>query len=130
VTLAHAERSRRLVGGLDDLIVKALVFVPELGAKIEVAIKRISPEDRTAEPFLPGEALDLSTALRAFTIGSAWVNHLDDITDSIEVGKLADLAVPDRDILGPEMGPLGETRVLLTLVEGTAVHEAPSLEPR
>jgi hypothetical protein len=36
--------------------------------------------------------------------------------------------VLDRDILGPEVGPLGETRVLLTMIEGAAVFEDPSLE--
>ena len=35
---------------------------------------------------------------RAFTLGSAYVNHLDDVTGSIEVGKLADLVVVDRDL--------------------------------
>jgi predicted amidohydrolase YtcJ len=61
---------------------------------------------------------------------SAWVNHLDDVTGSIEVGKLADLALLDRDILWPGMGPIGDTRVRLTLVEGAAVYEDPSLERR
>jgi hypothetical protein len=36
----------------------------------------------------------------------------------------------DRVILGPGMGPIGDTRVLLTLVEGAAVYEDPSLERR
>ncbi|HTT53520.1 MAG TPA: amidohydrolase, partial [Streptosporangiaceae bacterium] len=50
-----------------------------------------------AEPFLPGQALSLGEALAAYTIGSAFVNHLDDATGSIEVGKLADLIVLERD---------------------------------
>ena len=49
-------------------------------------------------PFLPEERLDLAEALEAFTIGSAYVNHLDDETGSLEVGKLADLVVLDRDL--------------------------------
>lgn len=117
------ESGARLAGGSDWS-----VSTPNVMAEIEVALSRISPEDRTAEPFLPREALDLPAALRAFTLGSAWVNHLDAISGSIAVGKLADLAVLDRDILGPEVGPLGETRVLLTMIEGAAVFEDPSLE--
>ena len=35
---------------------------------------------RPAEPFLPEQALDLATALAAYTAGSAWVNHRDDST--------------------------------------------------
>ncbi len=117
------ESGVRLAGGSDWS-----VSTPNVMAEIEVAISRISPEDRTAEAFLPGEALDLPAALRAFTRGSAWVNHLDEVSGSIALGKLADLAVLDRDILGPEAGPLGETRVLLTLIEGAAVFEDPALE--
>ena len=49
-------------------------------------------------PFLPEERLTLDEAVRAFTIGSAYVNHLDDATGSISVGKLADLIVLDRDL--------------------------------
>ncbi len=43
-------------------------------------------------------------------------------------GALADLAVLDRDLFDPGQGPIGETRVLATFVEGVAVHEAPGLD--
>jgi len=104
------------------------VSTPNVMAEIETAVNRVSPELRGAAPFLPEEALDLPEALAAFTIGSAWVNHLDHLTGTIEVGKLADLAVLDRDIFGPDAGPIGDTRVLLTLIEGEAVHEDRALE--
>src|SRR3990170_3204183 len=104
------------------------VSTPNVMAEIETAVNRVSPELRGAAPFLPEEALDLPEALAAFTIGSAWVNHLDHLTGTIEVGKLADLAVLDRDIFAPDAGPIGDTRVLLTLIEGEAVHEDRALE--
>ena len=37
-------------------------------------------------------------ALAAYTAGSAYVNHLDDDTGTLEPGKLADLVVLDRDL--------------------------------
>ena len=113
----------RLAGGSDWT-----VSTPNVMAEIEVAVRRVSPEDRTAEPLLAHEALDLRTALRAFTMGSAWVNHLDNGTGSIEVGKLADLCVLDQDISAPDAAPLGDARVLLTMIEGVAVFEDPALE--
>ena len=48
---------------------------------------------RGDEPLLPDERVDLADSHEAFTTGSAHVNHLDDITGSIEVGKRADLVV-------------------------------------
>ena len=95
--------------------------------QLEVAVTRISPESRDLEPLIPEEALDLPTALRTFTAGSAHVNFLDAETGTLEPEKLADLVVLDRDILDPGSGPIGDARVLLTLVEGEAVYADPGL---
>jgi predicted amidohydrolase YtcJ len=43
------------------------------------------------------------------------------VTGSIEVGKLADLAVIDRDLLDMPPKGIGDPRVVLTLVEGEPV---------
>jgi predicted amidohydrolase YtcJ len=90
---------------------------------VEVAVTRVEHPNRDTEPMLPEEALDLETAVAAFTRGSAYVNFLDDETGSIEPGKLADLVVLDRDLFDPDAGPAGDARVLLTLVEGEAVFD-------
>jgi predicted amidohydrolase YtcJ len=93
--------------------------------EIHVAVNRAGP-DADGEPFLPGEAVDLPTALEAFTAGAAYVNHLDDVTGSIAVGKLADLVVLDRDLFAHPASEIRAARVELTLVEGErvfAVHD-------
>ncbi len=95
--------------------------------EMELAVRRIADQHRDGVPFLPEERLDLATALAAFTMGSAYVNHLDDRTGSLEVGKLADLVVLDRDLFAPDAGPIGDAKVLLTMVEGEPVHEDPAL---
>jgi predicted amidohydrolase YtcJ len=113
----------RLIGGSDWM-----VSTPNVLEEIEVAVTRVSPQHRDMAPFLPDEAIDLETALRAFTMGSAWACHRDTTTGSIEVGKLADLVVLDRDLARERTDRIGDARVLLTLVEGEAVHEDPALE--
>jgi predicted amidohydrolase YtcJ len=90
--------------------------------EIEVAVTRVSNDDRSGEPFLLHERLTLDQALAAFTIGSAYVSHLDAETGSIEVGKLADLTVLDRNLRDPNAAPIGEARVLATWVEGVEVY--------
>jgi predicted amidohydrolase YtcJ len=104
------------------------VSTPNPLLEIEVAVTRIADISRGVhEPFLPDERLTLEEAVAAFTLGSAYVNHLDDVTGSIEVGKLADLAVIDRDLFAPDAGPIGDGRVLATFVEGRPVYEADAL---
>ncbi len=75
-----------------------------------------------AEPFLPGQSLDLADALAAYTIGSAYVNHLDDETGTIEPGKLADLVVLDRDPFAGPTSEIGGTGVFATFVQGEPVY--------
>jgi predicted amidohydrolase YtcJ len=89
---------------------------------VHVAVNRLSPDGEGAEhgAFIPGQALDLATALTAYTAGSAYVNHLDD-TGTIEVGKLADLAVLDRDVFARPVEEIAEARVVATYVEGQRV---------
>ena len=104
------------------------VTTPNPLVEIEVAVTRIDPAWRdTAEPFLPDERLTLEEAIAAFTLGSAYVNHLDDDTGTIAPGKLADLAVVDRDLFAPDAGPIGDAKVLGTFVGGKAVFEDPTL---
>lgn len=75
------------------------------------------------EVFLPEERLDLETSIAAFTIGSAYVNHLDDVTGSIEPGKYADLAVVDRDLFAHPVEEIADARVDATFVEGVRVYQ-------
>jgi predicted amidohydrolase YtcJ len=98
--------------------------------EVRVAVtRRPEPQDDPDQPaFLPEERLDLATAMTAFTAGSAFVNRLDDRTGTLEAGKLADLAVLDRDIFALDPMDIGTARVLMTLVEGEPVFAADGYE--
>ena len=48
--------------------------------------------------------------------------HPDDKTGSIEVGKYADLIVLDRNLFDIPLTEISETKVLLTLLEGSPVY--------
>jgi hypothetical protein len=88
---------------------------------IEVAVTRLEPDGNTTEPLLPAEAIDLVTAIRAATLGSAYGNFLNEDTGSIEVGKLADLIVIDRNLFNIPASEISEARVMLTLFGGEIV---------
>ncbi len=91
---------------------------------IHVAVNRALPgaAGPAAEPFLPEQRVDLATALAAYTTGSAYVNHLDDETGAIELGKLADLVVLDRDPFEHPAADIGTTAVVATYVQGQQVY--------
>jgi predicted amidohydrolase YtcJ len=102
------------------------VSTPDPLDEIHVAVNRVTPPDYpygdgAHEVFLPDERLDLATALASFTIGSAYVNHLDHVTGSIEVGKFADLAIVDRDLFEHPPSEISSARVDATYVEGVEV---------
>ena len=90
---------------------------------LEVAVRRAYPTDRDTPPWRPDQRLDLDTALAAFTIGSAWVSRLEVDTGTIEVGKLADLVVLDRDLRAIPDAHYADARVQLTVVGGEVVFE-------
>ncbi|WP_020386576.1 amidohydrolase [Kribbella catacumbae] len=95
------------------------VSSPDPLAAVQVAVNRRTG-DGEYEPFLPEQALDLATALAAYTSGSAWVNHADE-TGRIEPGMLADLTVLDRDPFRAPMEEIERARVRATYVEGELV---------
>lgn len=102
------------------------VSTPNPLAAIHVAVNRRSAPtewEGDYDPFLPEQAIDLGTALAAYTAGSARVNHLDE-TGTIAVGMLADLALLDRDPFEHPAEEIGLTEVLGTWVEGERVYEA------
>jgi predicted amidohydrolase YtcJ len=104
------------------------VSSPDPLEEIHVAVNRVMAPtylygNENQEVFLPDERLDLATSIAAFTMGSAFVNHLDDTTGSIEVGKYADLAVVDRDLFAHPVEEIGNAHVDATFVEGAPVYE-------
>ncbi len=98
-------------------------------AQIDIAVNRTipGPAGDGRPPFMPEEAIELADALTAFTAGSAYANHLDE-AGVLAVGRVADLAVLDRDLFDRGAGGIADARVVATFVDGVAVHETPALE--
>ncbi|MFD5122359.1 amidohydrolase [Streptomyces sp. NPDC058385] len=101
------------------------VSSPDPIEAIHVAVNRVLPDAAPGTPvFLPEQRIGLDAALTAYTAGSAYVNHLDDVTGSITAGRLADLVVLDRDPFAAPTQEIGATRVLETFVGGERVYAA------
>ena len=93
---------------------------PLLG--IETAVTRIDPEAHSTPVFLPDERITLAQAIAAATLDAAYVNHLDDRTGSIEVGKLGDLVILDTNLFEIEPSAISDAKVVATLFGGEVVY--------
>jgi predicted amidohydrolase YtcJ len=71
----------------------------------------------------PGEALTREQALRLYTINNAYLHREEKRKGSLEVGKLADFILIDRDIFTCPVDDIRDTRVLLTVVGGRIVYD-------
>ena len=76
-------------------------------------------------PFGTAEAVDMHTALRAYTAWAARQMFLENKIGSLEVGKRADIAVWDRDLYTVPAEQIKDLRCVMTLLDGEVVYAAP-----
>jgi predicted amidohydrolase YtcJ len=77
-----------------------------------------------------GEQITRQEALRAFTRDNAWFLRADDELGSIEKGRLADLAVLNRDYFSVPEAEIKRIRSILTIVDGKIIHDTGELTRR
>ncbi len=70
------------------------------------------------------QQLTRAEALRLFTRNNSWFLRMEEKIGSIEPGKLADLAVLDRDYFTVPDVEIKKIRSVLTIVDGKIVHDA------
>jgi hypothetical protein len=71
----------------------------------------------------PGQQLTRAEALQLFTRNNSWFLRMEGKIGTIETGKLADLAVLDRDYFTVPDAELKQIRSALTIVNGKIVHD-------
>ena len=72
----------------------------------------------------PEETPTREEALRLYTLGSAWFAHDEARRGSLEVGRMADLAVLSGDYASVSVEEIGGIESLLTMVGGRIVYAA------
>ncbi len=102
-----------------DCPVEPLDIMPNIYS----AITRKNLKGQPENGWIPSEKLDVLTVLKAFTIWSAYASGEDDIKGSIEVGKLADFAILDRNPLTVQPDDILNIQVLQTWVDGKLAYE-------
>ncbi|HEY7294702.1 MAG TPA: amidohydrolase [Dehalococcoidia bacterium] len=95
---------------------------PLLG--IAAAVTRSRPGE-ALRPWHPEQCMTRAEAVLSFTRWTAYAGFDEDVTGSIEPDKYADMVVLDRDIYTCPPQQIAQARVLLTIVGGEVVWQAP-----
>ena len=99
-------------------------YKPLDAVQIGVTRKLLSKTD--SDPMLqpPSERLQLADALAANTMGAAYQLKMEDKIGSVEVGKLADLIVIQKNLFNIPQSSIASTPVVMTMMNGAIVHKA------
>jgi predicted amidohydrolase YtcJ len=94
---------------------------PLVGIQIGITRSRPGITD-PREVLWPAEKASLEEMIASFTINGAYVNFLDTLTGSIEVGKSGDLIVLDKNLFAIPATDIGSAKILMTLFEGKVAY--------
>ncbi len=97
---------------------------------LKVGVTRINapqPDHKYAGRLSEDKGLSRKEALRAITMNSSYELHQDRETGSLEVGKLADLIVLDRNFFDIPAEQIADIKVLQTVVGGKVVYQSGGL---
>jgi len=100
----------------------APVTYPNWLQGVQAAVLRESKATGTVRG--PEQRITVEEAIGMYTIGGAWQDHMEHIKGSIEVGKLADFCILDKDILTVEPHGIKDIRNLMTIVGGKIAYDA------
>ncbi len=97
---------------------------------LKVAVTRTNapqPDHQYAGRLSEDKGLSRNEALRAITLNASYELHQDLATGSLEVGKLADLIVLDRNFFDIPAEQIADIEVLQTVVGGNVVYQSAKL---
>jgi len=94
-----------------------------LTREIRHQLKEALGKMRDGQVFYPEERISREQALRMYTVGAAWMQFAEKDRGSIEVGKLADLVVIDRDFLTCPEDEIRSIEPVMTVVGGRVVYQ-------
>jgi predicted amidohydrolase YtcJ len=88
---------------------------------IYAAVARKTLKGTPEEGWFPEQKISVEESIKAYTINNAIAAFEGDIRGSIEVGKLADLTVFDRNMIEISEPDILKTEVVYTIVDGKVV---------
>jgi len=130
VSRAYAQSLRPMIGARADGLIP-------IRALLETKARVVLSSDWDAdvlEPFaaiarVVDKGVSVTAAVKMHTVSAAEaLGHIDRV-GTLEVGKMADLIVVDRDVFAVPHAQIGDAEVLWTLLEGEEVYRNPAFTP-
>ncbi|HBZ11815.1 MAG TPA: amidohydrolase [Bacillus bacterium] len=90
------------------------------------AITRIDSSGK--DVWHPHERITLSEALKAYTLGPAYGTFTENELGTLEVGKVADITVLDRNLFDVPAEQIKAAKTVLTMVDGQVIYERNSIK--
>ena len=87
------------------------------------SITRQDPKGQPAGGWMPEERMTRDETLKSFTWNAAYASHTEKDLGSIEVGKLADLVLLDKNVMTVEPRDILSTQAIMTIIGGEIVYE-------
>ena len=108
----------RIVGGSDAPVESFCVL-----KNIHAAVARTDTNGFPRGGWLPEQKPGRKTAIRLFTADAAYASFEEDLKGTLEVGKLADMVVIDKNIVGGPTADRLTATVSMTVMDGKVVFE-------
>ncbi|MEC0276193.1 amidohydrolase [Peribacillus frigoritolerans] len=87
------------------------------------AVTRVHNDGEPNGGWHSAEIISMAEALRLYTLGGAYGNFKESKLGTIEVGKLADIVVLDKNLFEVDPFEILSTKVNLTIMDGKVVYE-------
>ena len=113
---AYTDLGANLTGGSDSTC-----FSMNWREGMQFCMTRTTFDGYCARPDLVMKRED---AIRMYTINGAYQEHMEHARGSIEVNKVADFQILDKDVMTCPVNEIGQAKVVMTICGGKVVYEA------
>jgi len=114
------DRHARLVFGSDWYVAP-----PTPLEGIYAAVTRRTLDNKNPGGWIPEQKISLPEALQAYTLDAAYASFEEKLQGSLEIGKLADLVVLNRNLFQISPETINQVLVDMTIVGGQLVYQRP-----
>jgi predicted amidohydrolase YtcJ len=90
---------------------------------IYAAVTRRTLDDKNPNGWIPEQKISVEQALKAYTLNAAYASFEEKIKGSLEVGKLADFVILEKDITTIDPVEIRSVTIVKTVVGGKEIYQ-------